>query len=302
MTVHLPAPWTGGKSSTATVEIYLPPGYDKGNARYPVFYEAPSTLGSWQNGMAFTTAMDGLMTSGYMPPAIVVFASTAGGPYVDAECADTFDGKEWFNRYMGDRRREMGRFEPSHDRDPGRSRTPLASRRAATARPRWLAIPNVFSTSVSMSGYFQAGIKSGTTPTAWRPFDNDPQQMSASSPIELVPALPASLRSHVMVIMEADPNNHFYGGQARTYATALDNAGVAMAVLLDPRGHRLGRCPAGHPRDDADRRAADDAARGVRREALNGRRGRTREREKNERAVPGRFSSNSKGVRSSSTT
>jgi S-formylglutathione hydrolase FrmB len=40
-----------------------------------------------------------------------------------------------------------------------------------------------------------------------------------------------------MVIMEADPNNHFYGGQARTYATALDNAGVAMAVLLDPRGH-----------------------------------------------------------------
>ena len=36
----------------------------------------------------------------YLPPAIVVFASTAGGPYVDAECADTFDGKEWFNRYM----------------------------------------------------------------------------------------------------------------------------------------------------------------------------------------------------------
>jgi hypothetical protein len=40
-----------------------------------------------------------------------------------------------------------------------------------------------------------------------------------------------------MVIMEADPNNRFYGGQARTYATALDTAGVAMAVLLDPRGH-----------------------------------------------------------------
>ena len=124
MTVHLPAPWTGGKSSTATVEIYLPPGYDKGNTRYPVFYEAPSTLGSWQNGMAFTTAMDGLMTSGYMPPAIVVFASTAGGPYVDAECADTFDGKEWFNRYMATDVVKWVDFEPSHDRDAGRSEHP----------------------------------------------------------------------------------------------------------------------------------------------------------------------------------
>jgi enterochelin esterase-like enzyme len=237
MTVHLPAPWTGGKSSTATVEVYLPPGYDKGNARYPVFYEAPSTLGSWQNGMAFTTAMDGLMTSGYMPPAIVVFASTAGGPYVDAECADTFDGKEWFNRYMAT---DVVKWVDSNLRTiatPDARSTLGFSQGGYCSAAIMARHPNVFSTSVSMSGYFQAGIKSGTTPTAWRPFDNDPQQMSASSPIELVPALPASLRSHVMVIMEADPNNHFYGGQARTYATALDNAGVAMAVLLDPRGH-----------------------------------------------------------------
>ena len=74
MSVQLPAPWQDGTSRTATVDIYLPPGYDKGDARYPVFYEAPATL-QWQEGMAFTNTMDKLMTSGQLPPAIVVFAA-----------------------------------------------------------------------------------------------------------------------------------------------------------------------------------------------------------------------------------
>jgi S-formylglutathione hydrolase FrmB len=237
MSVHLPAPWTGGTSSTASLQIYLPPGYDASGARYPVFYEAPSTLGSWQNGMAFTSAMDALMTSGKLPPAIVVFVSEAGGPYPDAECADTYDGKEWFSRFMAT---DVVNWVDSNLRTIARpeARSTLGFSQGGYCSAADMARhPDVFRTSVSMSGYFQAGVRSGTTPTAWRPFNNDPTLMAAASPLDLVPQLAPSVRSGLMVIMEADPKNAFYGVQAQRYATALDLAGVPIAILPDPRGH-----------------------------------------------------------------
>ncbi len=42
MTVRLPAPWKDGTSNTTAVDIYLPPGYDDSETRYPVFYQAPA--------------------------------------------------------------------------------------------------------------------------------------------------------------------------------------------------------------------------------------------------------------------
>src|SRR4051794_8068712 len=100
MTVRLPAPWKDGMSNTVAVDIYLPPGYDDSKARYPVFYQAPQTLRSWQGGMAFTSAMDKLITSGQLPPLIVVFMNDVGGPYAASECADSYDGKQWISRFM----------------------------------------------------------------------------------------------------------------------------------------------------------------------------------------------------------
>ncbi len=235
--VQLPGPWTGGTSSTATLDIYLPPGYDTSTTRYPVFYEAPSSLASWQAGMAFTSTMDALITSGQLPPVIVVFANQAGGPYVDAECADTFDGREWFNRYMAT---DVVGWVDSHLRTIAtpQARSTLGFSQGGYCSAAIMARhPDIFQTSISMSGYFQAGVKSGTTPNAWRPFNDDPTLMAAASPLVLVPALAASVRSGLMVIMEADPTNGFYGVQASMYAAALDAAGVPMAVLPDTRGH-----------------------------------------------------------------
>ncbi len=237
MSVELPAPWQDGTSRTATVDIYLPPGYDKGDARYPVFYEAPATLRQWQEGMAFTNTMDKLMTSGQLPPAIVVFASDYGSPYVDSECADSFDGKQWFSRYMAG---DLVDWVDSHLRTIAtpEARVTLGFSQGGFCSAAIMARhPDVFDTSVSMSGYFRAGVRSRTTPTAWRPFNDDPRQIAGFSPIDLIPALPPSFRTDLMAIMEADPANAFYGVQARTYAAALDASGVDMAVLLDPRGH-----------------------------------------------------------------
>lgn len=237
ISAQLPGPWSGGTSSTASLEVYLPPGYGAGTARYPVFYEAPATLASWERGMAFTSAMDALITSGQLPPVIVVFVSQAGGPYTDAECADTFDGREWFNRFMAT---DVVGWVDSHLHTIA---TPQARATLGFSQGGYCSAAimarhtDVFQTSISMSGYFQAGVRSGTTPTAWRPFNNDPAVVAAASPLVLVPKLAPSVRSGLMVVMEADPANAFYGRQAAMYASALDAAGVPMAILPDPLGH-----------------------------------------------------------------
>jgi len=98
--VYLPAPWTGGIRTAIEIDIYLPPGYDAGSARYPVIYEVPYSAGTWQNGMHLSSVLDALITSGSIPPEIVVFAGQFGGPYADSECANSFDGREWFDRFV----------------------------------------------------------------------------------------------------------------------------------------------------------------------------------------------------------
>jgi hypothetical protein len=237
LSVQLPGPWTGGRSATATIDIYLPPGYDAGAARYPVFYEAPSGIAGWDRAMAFISTMDALITSGQLPPVILVFAMQDGGPYTDSECADSYDGHEWFNRFMAT---DVVGWVDAHLRTIAtpQARATLGFSQGGYCSAAMMARhPDVFRTSVSMSGYYQAGVRSGTTPTAWRPFNDDPAAMAAASPLVLVPALPPSVRSGLMVILEADPDNAFYGAQMAMYVSALDAAHVAMAVLPDSRGH-----------------------------------------------------------------
>jgi hypothetical protein len=98
--VYLPAPWTGGIRTAIEIDIYLPPGYDAGSARYPVIYEVPYSAGTWQDGMRLPSVLDALITAGSIPPEIVVFAGQFGGPYADSECANSFDGREWFDRFV----------------------------------------------------------------------------------------------------------------------------------------------------------------------------------------------------------
>ena len=102
MSVNLPAPWVDGLRDYATIDIYLPPGYDSGSQRYPVMYEPHQPLWAWEQGMRVTALLDTLIRNGDFPPQIVVFVGQFGGPYADSECADSFDGREWFDRYLAE--------------------------------------------------------------------------------------------------------------------------------------------------------------------------------------------------------
>jgi len=236
-TASLPGPWTGGTSTSIGLSVYLPPGYDASTSRYPVFYEVPYALQSWQNGMQLPAVLDQLITSGELPPVIFVFVSAYGGPYPDSECADSYDGREWYDRFVGT---DLVSWVDSTYRT-----IPQASARATFGFSQGgycaAAIvthhPDVFGSSLGLFGYFVAGIKTGTTPNAWRPFNGDPKIIDAVSPMTAVPRIDPAARSHLFYVMAADPGNPFYGGQMSQFSSVLAGAGVAQAVLPTRLGH-----------------------------------------------------------------
>jgi len=97
--------------------------------------------------------------------------------------------------------------------------------------------PDVFSSAIVVSGYFVAGIHSGTTADAWRPFGNNPAIVDAVSPMTVIPRIPAALSAGLFYVMEADPTQGFYGPQMADFAAVLHAAGVPMAVIPTPLGH-----------------------------------------------------------------
>lgn len=100
LSATLPAPWQGG--SRASIVIYLPPGYDvNGTRRYPVLYEGPTPYSLWDGATNAKVTLDTLIDQGRIPPSMMVFVDAFGGPYPDSECADSFDGREWMDRFIG---------------------------------------------------------------------------------------------------------------------------------------------------------------------------------------------------------
>ena len=235
--VNLPAPWIGGLTDHATIDIYLPPGYDSSLERYPVIYEPHQPEWAWQRGMRFTSIVDDLIRTGTIPPEIVVFIDQYGGPYADTECADSWDGKEWFDRYLG-------QTVPAWvDANLRTIATPAARTLFGFSSGGYCAAaglthhPDVFDTAIIFSGYFVSGIHTTTTPVAYLPFNNDPAREAAQSPINIVPTLPADVRSRLFVAFSADPANAFYGAQITAFAHVLDASGASVAILPTPLGH-----------------------------------------------------------------
>ena len=237
VSVRLPAPWTGGLQDYSTIDIYLPPGYDAGTQRYPVIYEPHQPLWAWEQGMHVTSLLDEVIRSGAVPPEIVVFIGQYGGPYADSECANSFDGREWFDRYLGV-------TVPAY-LDANYRTIPTAAARSLLgfssggycAAAAITHHPDVFSTAMIFSGYFRAGIKTSTTPTAGRPFNNDPTIEASVSPINVLPQIAPGLRSKLFMTFSADPANHFYGDQITEFAKVADGSGVAIGILPTPLGH-----------------------------------------------------------------
>lgn len=236
-TVGLPAPWVGGSRSTISIDVYLPPGYDAGTARYPVIFVAPQDIATWEQGMRLPSVLDALITSGAIPPAIVVFANQFGGPYPDSQCADSFDGREWFDRFMAT---DLVHWVDTNLRTIATpvSRATLGFSTGGYCAGAFVAHhPDVFGSAIVLSGYFVAGIHSGTTPNAWRPFNNDPAIVDAVSPMTVIPRIPAALSARLFYVMAADATQGFYGPQMEKFAAVLHAAGVPMAIIPTPLGH-----------------------------------------------------------------
>jgi uncharacterized protein (TIGR03382 family) len=93
-------PSTSDKVPDSAAWVYLPPDYDRRgqDARYPVVYAlhgAPGTAADWFSGGMIDRALDELITSGYLPPVIVVSPDlNAGGGPVDSEPLDLPGGPQ----------------------------------------------------------------------------------------------------------------------------------------------------------------------------------------------------------------
>jgi S-formylglutathione hydrolase FrmB len=235
--VDLPAPWTGGNRDTATLDVYLPPGYDSGSRRYPVIYEPHQPLWAWEQGVHVTSLLDSVIRSGEVPPEIMVFVGQNGGPYPDSECADSWDGREWFDRYLA---RDVPGWVDSHLRTIA---TPAGRALLGFSAGGYCAAaaithhPDVFETAAIFSGYFEAGITTSTTPSAGRPFNNDPAIEDQVSPIVVAQRLPETDRSRLFLALSADPANRFYADQISTFAGVLSAADIPFGILPTPLGH-----------------------------------------------------------------
>lgn len=234
--VTFPAPWTGGSHDQASVWIYTPPGYGSSNRRYPVIYEVPWGPSGWEK-IGIFNILDGLTDSGKIPGTIAVFVSETGGPYPDSECVDSPDHRERIESYLT---RTVVPYIDSTYRTiaspAGRSLLGL-SQGGYCVSMLALRNPNLFGTAIAFSGYYQAGIQSQQTVNAALPFDGDQAAIAAHSPDTLAGQFPPATRGRLLIELEADPNNAFYGVQYDQFASILEGAGIPVALFPTPLGH-----------------------------------------------------------------
>jgi enterochelin esterase-like enzyme len=229
--VDLPAPWKGGTKSTSEIDVYTPPGYsNSGDRRYPVLYEAPTGLPLWGKGTGVISTLDTMITSGEMPASIVVFIDSLGSPYGDTQCADMYDGSQWFETYISHTVVEFVDDGWRTIADP-RARGIMGMSAGGFCAPMLvLRHSDVFNISISFSGYFTAGA-SGST--AEKPF-GDAAGIQSHSPIVLAAQTPDAYRSSLYFVViacqsqqpDACPKQEFYAIHAANFEKVLKVAGI----------------------------------------------------------------------------
>ncbi len=233
----LPAPWRGGLRTTASVQVYLPPGYTTSGRTYPVVYAVPWMLYNWTGGAHLVNVLDSMITSGQFPASIVVFVAQNNGPYATSECSNSADGREWFETYL------TSTVVPYVDSTYRTISTAAArsilgfSQGGFCSTMLVLRHPNLFATAISLSGYYQAGILSSQTPNAYRVYGGNAALEAAYSPMRLVASLTPPQRSSTLLILEGDPADPFYGAQYTSMIDAAHAAGVAVAEVSSSAGH-----------------------------------------------------------------
>jgi enterochelin esterase-like enzyme len=244
--IDLPAPWTGGTKSTSEIDVYTPPGYDtSGDRRYPVLYEAPTGLALWGKGTSVVSTLDTMIDSGEMPATIVVFIDTLGSPYGDTQCADMYDGSQSFETYIS---HTVVEFVDHGWRTIADSRARGIMGMSAggfCASMLTLRHPDVFSISISFSGYFMAG---SSGPTAQKPF-GDEAGIQSHSPIVLAGQTREGYRSTLYFVviacqspvLGACPKQEFYATHAYTFEKALKANRISYLNVDSPYTHGWGQ-------------------------------------------------------------
>jgi enterochelin esterase-like enzyme len=230
-TFQLPAPWVGGTMRTINVVVYLPGGYTTSNRAYPVIYELPFSWQSWDAWIGVKATLDSQMSSGAIPASIVVFVQPAHGPYHDSECVNSADGRQQLETFFSTTLVQAidSRFRTIQS---AAARSLLGFSQGGFCGPMLaLRHPDVFSTAIAISGYYQAGIHDVQTPFAWRPFGGNAALEASYSPLQLVGQLSAAQRASMLLILEADPAQPFYGPQFAAMLAASHRAGVAVLPL-----------------------------------------------------------------------
>lgn len=238
--MSMAAPWKGGRATQANVAVYLPPNFDpSGATRYPVIYEAPYGISTWSQPHRFNLprAMDYLIGKHLIPPEIVVMLGTSGGPYLDSECANSYDKRAWIETWIVKTVVPwMDSHYPTVASRVGRAFMG-ASQGGYCAAALWSHRPDVFGAALILSGYFTSGVTSSQTPYASRPFGGNAAYEASQSPINRVPGIAATLRTNSLVLLEANPANWFYGRQLTAFTAVLAQSQVPYRLYADPLGH-----------------------------------------------------------------
>jgi enterochelin esterase-like enzyme len=234
---EMPRYWEGTSGANA-MDVYLPPGYDADPLRrYPVIYEVPYNSNMWTGGMDFFSVLTSLITSGELPPMIVIFVWADSPIYRDTECSNSYDGRMWFEKYM------VETVVPTVDSEFRTIRTPLARTTMGASKGGYCAAsllthhPELFGNAIAFSGYYTAAAKSAQTAGTDLVFGQNLAYEKSQSPIRRLATIPSAQRDRMFVVQCANPSEDFYGAEMKAFSDELLRTGVAQALLPSKLGH-----------------------------------------------------------------
>ena len=220
---------------TEDVHVYTPPGYDPDGARrYPVAYEAPFDYSLWDSSVNIGVALDTMIDRGTVPAMIVVFINAWRAPIYDTQCADSVDGRQWFDTFIS---QTVVSYVDSHYRTiAGASARAFMgfSQGGYCAAILPLRHPTVFGTAIPISGYFRAGEGDAS---AKLPFGEDAEALAAASPMVVAARLVADKGAVPYFIVVAKPSEPFFGTEAVEFEAILASGGKDYVALDARPGH-----------------------------------------------------------------
>jgi enterochelin esterase-like enzyme len=231
----LPAPWTGGSSSSVEFDVYTPPGYDSdSNRRYPTLYEVPMSYPVWGAAMNDVAPFDSLIDSGAVPPSIVVFVDSNGAPYPDSECADSFDGRQWYDQWVAETLVPWVDLRYRTTAAPAARAVMGMSEGGYCAAILPLRHPATFGSGISFSGYFHAGAAGSSSGL---PFGGQQAVIDANSPDVIISQEAADAPANVYFILVAQPAQQLYGRQAAGFDSLLTSHGYPHVLIQAEQPH-----------------------------------------------------------------